>query len=207
MDIAKLQNVIKENIGDLTFKEAFKRTNRVLNITVASTTEFEVPRLLNYLTSPNVVLWSAASASCALSGLYEPVELMAKDENGVIHPYHPSLLKWSDGSVAYDLPMSRLSELFNVNHFIVSQGNQIFLEEKIRKNEEFYAFFLSLSNLCVVNPHVVPFVSSTRDAQSQTYLTRMKNFVFSETSHRIRQVCYFYLLSYFCFPLLIHLDG
>lgn len=122
MDITKLQSVIKENIGDLTFKEAFKRTNRVLNITVASTTEFEVPRLLNYLTSPNVVLWSAASASCALSGLYEPVELMAKDENGVIHPYHPSLLKWSDGSVAYDLPMSRLSELFNVNHFIVSQG-------------------------------------------------------------------------------------
>lgn len=27
----------------------------------------------------------------------------------------------SDGSVASDLPMVRLSELFNVNHFIVSQ--------------------------------------------------------------------------------------
>jgi TAG lipase/steryl ester hydrolase/phospholipase A2/LPA acyltransferase len=125
---------------------------RILNITVASTTEFEVPRLLNYLTSPNVVravdsifyssmicshlcvlfsqlqvLWSAASASCALTGLYEPVELMAKDEHGVLHPYHPSLLKWSDGSVAYDLPMTRLAELFNVNHFIVSQGTFIYI--------------------------------------------------------------------------------
>lgn len=32
------------------------------------------------------------------------------------------MLKWSDGSVENDLPMTRLSELFNVNHFIVSQG-------------------------------------------------------------------------------------
>lgn len=160
MDIAKLQNVIRENVGDLTFKEAFKKTNRILNITVASTTEFEVPRLLNYLTSPNVVLWSAASASCALTGLYEPVELMAKDENGVLHPYHPSLLKWSDGSVAYDLPMTRLAELFNVNHFIVSQ----------------------------VNPHVVPFVTGTREAYNQSFFSKVKQLVFSETNHRIRQL-------------------
>ena len=32
-------------------------------------------------------------------------------------------VKWSDGSVHQDLPMVRLSELFNVNHFIVSQTN------------------------------------------------------------------------------------
>jgi hypothetical protein len=28
MDISKLQSVIRENVGDLTFKEAFKKTNR-----------------------------------------------------------------------------------------------------------------------------------------------------------------------------------
>lgn len=139
MDIGKLQNLIRQNIGmnhfldlelksigDLTFKEAFHKTNRILNITVASAGEFEVPRLLNYLTAPDVVIWSAASASCALTWLYEPVELMAKGPHGELEPYHPSSLKWSDGSVAYDLPMTRLSELFNVNHFIVSQGMVFF---------------------------------------------------------------------------------
>ncbi len=33
--------------------------------------DYEKPRLLNYLTAPNVLVWSAASASCALPGLYE----------------------------------------------------------------------------------------------------------------------------------------
>jgi predicted acylesterase/phospholipase RssA len=100
------------------------------------------------------LIWSAASASCALSFLYEPVELMAKDEFGNISPYHttgtflslhpdPNQVKivyliislflllivgllWSDGSLENDLPMTRLSELFNVNHFIVSQGMSAF---------------------------------------------------------------------------------
>lgn len=31
--------------------------------------------------------------------------------------------QWEDGSVQADLPMQRLSELFNINHFIVSQVN------------------------------------------------------------------------------------
>ncbi len=30
---------------------------------------------------------------------------------------------YSDGSIESDLPMQQLSELFNVNHFIVSQVN------------------------------------------------------------------------------------
>lgn len=38
-------------------------------------------------------------------------------------PYYREELKWSDGSVECDLPMERLAELFNVNHFIVSQVN------------------------------------------------------------------------------------
>lgn len=49
---------------------------------------------------------------------------MVKDENGEIKPYSTSGLLWSDGSVESDLPMTRLSELFNVNHFLVSQGMQ-----------------------------------------------------------------------------------
>lgn len=31
--------------------------------------------------------------------------------------------RWRDGSLEIDLPMIQLKELFNVNHFIVSQAN------------------------------------------------------------------------------------
>ena len=37
--------------------------------------------------------------------------------------YFPQGLAWQDGSLTHDLPMQRLSELFNVNFFIVSQVN------------------------------------------------------------------------------------
>lgn len=43
------------SLGQITFQEAYNRTRRTLNITVSSSTQFEMPRLLNYLTSPNVV--------------------------------------------------------------------------------------------------------------------------------------------------------
>jgi TAG lipase/steryl ester hydrolase/phospholipase A2/LPA acyltransferase len=79
--------------------------------------------VLNYLTSPHVFLWSAALASCAVPGVFEPVELRARSIDGKEIPYFPQGQKWSDGSVENDLPMQRLSELFNVNHFVVSQVN------------------------------------------------------------------------------------
>ena len=54
MDIKKLETAIRNNIGDITFQEAYERTKRILNITVSATSDFEMPRLLNYLTAPNV---------------------------------------------------------------------------------------------------------------------------------------------------------
>lgn len=55
MDIKKLQSYIRENLGDVTFREAFQKTKRILNITVAPASGFDIPRLLNYLTAPDVV--------------------------------------------------------------------------------------------------------------------------------------------------------
>jgi TAG lipase/steryl ester hydrolase/phospholipase A2/LPA acyltransferase len=47
---------MRKNLGgDITFLEAYNKTRRILNITVSSSTNFEMPRLLNYLTAPNVV--------------------------------------------------------------------------------------------------------------------------------------------------------
>jgi TAG lipase / lysophosphatidylethanolamine acyltransferase len=55
LDVKVLEDCVRANVGDLTFEEAYNRTKRVLNITVATTGRGGVPCLLNYLTAPNVV--------------------------------------------------------------------------------------------------------------------------------------------------------
>lgn len=85
------------------------------------------PRLMNYLTTPHVIIWSAVVASCSIPGVWEPQRLLVKDVDGVIRFESPSddggASRYSDGSMEQDLPMQQLSEMFNVNHFIVSQAN------------------------------------------------------------------------------------
>ncbi|XP_057770398.1 triacylglycerol lipase SDP1-like [Salvia miltiorrhiza] len=126
-DIRQLQMMLRHLTNNLTFQEAYDMTGQVLGITVCSPRRHEPPRCLNYLTSPHVVIWSAVTASCAFPGLFEAQELMAKDRGGNIVPYHPPFhlepRRWRDGSLEIDLPIKQLKELFNVNHFIVSQAN------------------------------------------------------------------------------------
>jgi TAG lipase/steryl ester hydrolase/phospholipase A2/LPA acyltransferase len=134
-EIRQLQWMLRNLTSNLTFQEAYDMTGQILGITVCSPRKHEPPRCLNYLTSPHVVIWSAVTASCAFPGLFEAQELMAKDRSGEIVPYHPPfnldpeegsgapMRRWRDGSLEIDLPMIQLKELFNVNHFIVSQAN------------------------------------------------------------------------------------
>jgi hypothetical protein len=82
-----------------------------------------MPTLLNYITSPDVLIWSAVMASCALPGIFKSAPLYAKDVNGGYKHWHHVDNKWIDGSVENDIPLKKLSEMFNVNHFIVSQVN------------------------------------------------------------------------------------
>lgn len=120
-DVRRLQACMRENLGDITFQEAYVRTKRIINMTV--TPQYGPPVLLNYLTAPNVLVWSAACASAALPLIFAPVELFAKDEHGRLVPYHPEGVRWTDGSLQADVPLQRIGEMFNVNHFIVSQAN------------------------------------------------------------------------------------
>ena len=72
--------------------------------------------------------------------IFSAASLLAKDpKTGEAVPWNPSPQQWIDGSVDNDLPMTRLAEMFNVNHFIVSQ----------------------------VNPHVVPFLIKEEDAAAE----------------------------------------
>jgi len=137
-DISHLQRVMRNMLGDTTFQESYNKTRRILNITVSSASRYELPRLLNYVTAPDVMIWSAVCASCSVPFVFSAASLMAKDrQTGREVPWDPTPNEgWIDGSVDNDLPMSRLAEMFNVNHFIVSQ----------------------------VNPHVVPFLAKEEGA-------------------------------------------
>jgi TAG lipase/steryl ester hydrolase/phospholipase A2/LPA acyltransferase len=68
VDTDHFKKVVQFNSGLYTFQEAFDRTGRIINITVASLNPHDPPRLLNYLTAPHVCVWSAAVASCAIPG-------------------------------------------------------------------------------------------------------------------------------------------
>jgi TAG lipase/steryl ester hydrolase/phospholipase A2/LPA acyltransferase len=145
MDIRELERFLRRSLGETTFEEAFKRTRRIINITVSPVDRNQHARLLNYLTTPHLLVWSAVLASCAVPGLFPPVKLMTKDRLGHEKPYMASI-RWVDGAIESDLPAQRLGELYNVNHHIVSQ----------------------------TNPHVLPFIADqTRKEGWQKFLREL----------------------------------
>jgi len=134
LDPKQLQKSIERTIPDMTFLEAYKHTNRILNISVSPADSHQFPRLLSYLTAPNVLISRAALASSAIPGLFPPVQLRAKNFAGKPVAYMPQHC-WIDGSVHEDIPKERVNRLHNINHYIVSQ----------------------------TNPHVIPFLSEDID--------------------------------------------
>lgn len=157
MDIHQLERFLRRNLGELTFEEAFKKTRRIINITVSPVAKNQDARLLNYLTTPHLLVWSAVLASCAVPGLFPSVRLTTKDRLGNEKPYMASI-RWVDGAIHSDLPAQRLSELYNVNHHIVSQ----------------------------TNPHVLPFITdqSRREGWGRFLTTLIKG----EVQYRSKQV-------------------
>ena len=131
-NIRVLEECAQDNLGDMTFEEAFAKTGRILNVTVALPNEVGIPQLLNYITAPHVLIWSAVVASTATSKtFYAPVKLYCKNEIGSTEPFvataYPGKTSKQRNScnrgraVLQEAPLKRIGELFNVSHFIVSQ--------------------------------------------------------------------------------------
>ena len=55
---------------------------RILNVAVSPADTNEPARVLNYLTAPHVVIWSAVSCSSAFPFLFMPQDLLARDSHG-----------------------------------------------------------------------------------------------------------------------------
>ncbi|KAK6209700.1 patatin-like phospholipase [Colletotrichum tabaci] len=108
--------------GSMTFREAYERTGRILNVSCVPADPHSPTILCNYLTSPDCVIWSAVLASAAVPGILNPVVLMMKQRDGTLVPYSFGH-KWKDGSLRTDIPIKALNLHFNVNFTIVSQVN------------------------------------------------------------------------------------
>ena len=106
--------------GSTTFREAYERTGRILNVSCVPSDPHSPTILANYLTSPDCVIWSAVIASAAVPGILNPVVLMMKKPDGTLGPYSFGH-KWKDGSLRTDIPLKALSLHFNANFSIVSQ--------------------------------------------------------------------------------------
>ena len=139
-----VREVLVRLIPDLTFQEAYESTGRHLNVSIAAAEKHQTSRLLNSITTPNVYVREAIMASAAVPGFFPPVALAAKNDQGERQAYMASR-KWVDGSLSDDLPAKRLSRIYGVNHFIVSQ----------------------------VTPHIFPFVSDSR--RESGLLSTVKN--------------------------------
>lgn len=129
--------MLEEFLPDYTFDEAFHRTGRHMNVSVAPSENHQKSRLLNADTSPNVYMREAVLASTAIPGFFPPVVLMARNDRGERQAYHSSR-KWVDGSISEDLPAKRLARLYGVNHYIVSQTNPYiipFIDTNKRKSD------------------------------------------------------------------------
>lgn len=160
-DIGFLAYRLRALLGDYTFQEAYEKSGRVLNICVTAANTNEPPKLLNYLTAPNVVIWSAVAASSAFPFLFMPTHLLAKNRKGEFVNYlnidktHCTDRRWRDGSLEEDLPTNGVSEMFNVNYFLVSQ----------------------------VNPHIVPWL-----ALKNLFPPKISYLIISEWKHRCQQL-------------------
>lgn len=171
-NIRVLEECAHDNLGDITFEEAFAKTGRILNVTVALPNEVGIPQLLNYITAPHVLIWSAVVASTATSKtFYAPVQLYCKNETGSTEPYvatdcpgntSKNRKRSSRGRAELqEAPLKRIGELFNVNHFIVSQ----------------------------TRPYIAPFVRAEQNyAGNSTFLNMLIRLISGEVFHMLNQL-------------------
>lgn len=109
--------------GDMTFAEAYKKTGRVLCVTLSATCKKAPPVLINYITAPNVTITSAIVSSAAVPGFIDAMRLQVKDENGKIRDQGKQAEEYRDGSIDSDIPVNGLAEMLNCRFFLAAQAN------------------------------------------------------------------------------------
>jgi predicted acylesterase/phospholipase RssA len=165
IDKNPLGTFLAVNTYNLTFLEAYEKTGRTININVTDNHHRKC-HILNHLTAPNVFVWSAALASCSSPVVFGATTIICKGLNGRCESWMPRDHGFIDGSIGADVPLKKLSVMFDATSFIVSQVN----------------FF------------VIPFISfGSHNRLSRKYLVIrlweiISGFFISEFRHRLKQL-------------------
>jgi TAG lipase/lysophosphatidylethanolamine acyltransferase len=161
LDPEVLGDCVRRNIGDVTFEEAYLRTNRVLNITVPPTGPGAYT-LFNYLTAPRVLIWSAAMLSNVTDARDTPLRLLCKNRDGYIDIYSEPAAMPAPPMPFDQRPLQRLTEMLNINHYVVSQAR----------------------------PYLLPFLNPTspRPRGQWAKTVWLWEYIFSEWNLRLRQL-------------------
>jgi TAG lipase/steryl ester hydrolase/phospholipase A2/LPA acyltransferase len=200
-DAEVLQKRLRRLLGDATFSQAFQHSGRVLNVAVTAADTNEPPRVLNYLTAPHVVVWSAVSCSSAFPLLFLPQDLLARNARGELVPFAPAdggnggCGRGSGGS-ASSQPASPSASTGPASPFAVTAsgppGGLLAAERRWRDGsleedlpmkclaEMFNVNYFLVSQ---TNPHIVPFLHAKRLVGP-----RVGGVLEAEWKHRCRQV-------------------
>ncbi|KAJ9447628.1 Lipase 5 [Diplonema papillatum] len=142
MDINVVADFVGGVLGDITFKEAYEKTGRVLNVVVSNLrecmttlpqTHYTIPQPLlgsgetkwvaNHLTAPDVLVRTAAVAAVSSglfgSWLWKGYGLLRKNPTtGATESFAPCAYSGTTGQTAEAVAIDRLSEQFNVTCII-----------------------------------------------------------------------------------------
>jgi hypothetical protein len=127
MDVNVVLQFAKDNLGNITFAEAFEKTGYALNINVCRRVGGGSGNvgswLMNHLTTPNVLVYSAAVASCETALVYGQTPLLARSISGNIVLFDPPAMQFCDRVAEFHIndAVERLQELFHVKLTIVSE--------------------------------------------------------------------------------------
>jgi hypothetical protein len=161
----------------MTFAEAYKKTGRVLCITLSAIEKKSPPVLINYISAPNVVITSAILASAAVPGFVKPIRLQIKDADGKIRfqGENKDQLYW-DGSieqVSYSVSKHKL--LRNVTNLCLYFSIRLTTHTSsliTRKKDIPTAGLGEMLNCqffvaAQCNPHIVPFFYNNKGGVGQ----------------------------------------
>ncbi|RUS22447.1 hypothetical protein BC937DRAFT_89121 [Endogone sp. FLAS-F59071] len=170
-DVDILTEAMKINIGDMSFQEAYNRTRRILNITVSSATQYEMPKLLNYLTAPNVVAPPhALSQASSHHHRCTPRIRTGRWCRGIRQrPPYEQAFRTVQRQPLYCLPRCR-----SFHKFLMTRSEH-------NLNLVFLIYF-------ILNPHVIPFLQKSLTPSRLTELGGLALFLArSEIQHRCSQ--------------------
>ncbi|EEB07401.1 triacylglycerol lipase [Schizosaccharomyces japonicus yFS275] len=125
LDISIILKTVRKCTGNMTFQEAYDRTGRVINIVITPFAFSGSPVVLNYLTAPDVLIWSAARTSNSWAPVFRSSKLITKQSDGSLKSCaleefvgsRPERNAFFSSSA-----FARISEIFNVNHFVITQS-------------------------------------------------------------------------------------